>query len=101
VFSIWDKDNNCLSWDDTVIFAALLGLHTVPVMYYQLYNQQAIKNIFHYHSSGNMEGYVCRVAQLFPMSKFENYVAKYVRKGHVQTSEHWLSEPMVRNEMIE
>jgi len=35
----------------------------------------------------------------FPADKFENYVAKYVRKGHVQTSEHWLNEPMVKNEL--
>ena len=35
------------------------------------------------------EGLVCRNADAYPVSKFKQNVFKYVRKGHVQTDEHW------------
>jgi len=103
VFSIWDKDNNCLSWDDTEIFCSLLGLKMVPILAQTIYDEGYLKWLGELitNNSSFMEGYVCRVAHSFPMNKFENYMAKYVRKGHVQTSEHWLNELMIRNELIE
>jgi len=100
VFSIWDKDNNCFSWDDTKIFCDLLGLKPVPEIWWGVYDEQAIHNAYHYYSPGHeVEGYVVRVTNIFSADKFENCVAKYVRKGHVQTSEHWMNEAMVKNEL--
>jgi hypothetical protein len=55
-------------------------------------------NWFKSQDKENMEGYVVRIAESFKMDRFQNVVAKYVRKGHVQTSEHWLNEPLVKNE---
>lgn len=37
----------------------------------------------------NMEGYVIRNINSFHNDDFQKNVAKYVRKGHVQTDEHW------------
>ena len=99
VFSIWDKDNNCLRWDETRIICNTLGLKTVPVKFIGVYSEEFLKRFYLPWMIDSVEGYVVRVAECFPQSKFENYVAKYVRKGHVQTSEHWLNEPMVRNEL--
>jgi hypothetical protein len=35
------------------------------------------------------EGYVVRLAESFTYGQFKNSIAKYVRKGHVQTTKHW------------
>jgi hypothetical protein len=43
------------------------------------------------------EGYVVRVARNFRFAEFSRVVAKYVRKGHVQTSEFWMNQPVVPN----
>ena len=36
-----------------------------------------------------MEGIVTRNCDAFPMEHFKHNVFKWVRKGHVKTSEHW------------
>jgi len=35
------------------------------------------------------EGFVIRLAQGFPADQFSHSIAKYVRKGHVQTDDSW------------
>jgi hypothetical protein len=35
------------------------------------------------------EGYVVRLASSFKFDDFNKSVAKFVRKNHVQTNEHW------------
>ena len=44
-----------------------------------------------------MEGFVVRVTGEIPYAQFGRRVAKWVRAGHVQTDEHWLSRPVERN----
>lgn len=36
------------------------------------------------------EGYVLRLADSFPMSKFRTSTGKFVRAGHVNTVKHWI-----------
>lgn len=43
------------------------------------------------------EGYVVRLLGEF--TDFENSVAKYVRKNHVKTSEHWSHQAIVKNQL--
>ena len=45
------------------------------------------------------EGYVTRVADSFHYDNFANHVVKFVRKGHVTTSDHWMSEQMIKNRL--
>jgi len=94
MFSIWNNNNICLSWDETIKWASLLGLTTVPVLYDGIFDIDAIKNI----DITNKEGYVLRIKDEFHYSDFKTSVAKYVRKNHVQTSKHWTSEKIIRNE---
>lgn len=35
------------------------------------------------------EGYVVRTVEGFAFDEFASHIAKWVRKGHVQTDEHW------------
>jgi len=36
-----------------------------------------------------MEGFVIKTTTSFPTKDFERNIAKYVRKGHIQTDENW------------
>jgi hypothetical protein len=92
VFSIWDGDV-CLSWKDTVDYCKLLNLVTVPVLYEGLYDKNKLPTI----DPLKQEGYVIRSSNSFEYDDFVNNVRKYVRKGHVQTDEHWLNKPIEKN----
>jgi hypothetical protein len=45
------------------------------------------------------EGIVCRVADEFHYDDFQQNYAKAVRKGHVQTDEHWMEKVVVPNKL--
>ncbi len=98
VFSIWDDKNICLSWDDTVEWSGLLGLPVVPVLYRGPWDEDLIKDLHKPNLAGDpCEGYVVRDVASFPYREFRRRVAKYVRKQHVQTGDHWLRGPVVAN----
>ena len=101
VFSIWTDKNVCLSWSDTKEWCSLLGLHTVPELYVGLFSEDTIRSMFSGTSKfgGEQEGYVVRTVEGFPYSEFATHVAKYVRKNHVQTSEFWMTQPVVPNRL--
>jgi ATP-dependent RNA circularization protein (DNA/RNA ligase family) len=99
VFSVWDENNRCLTWKQTLEFCDKLGLKTVPVLYWGLWNDSTK---FHLSvDERKSEGYVVRVDEPFHFSNFSNNVAKYVRKNHVQTNEHWLQQQLVKNKLKE
>jgi hypothetical protein len=99
LFSIWDAYNHALHWDDTVAWANdVLHLCTVPVLYDGIYDAQEIKSAWA-STLGDSEGYVVRLAGAIPYSAFSQSVAKYVRKNHIQTDEHWMSKPVVPNQL--
>jgi hypothetical protein len=51
-------------------------------------------------SRGSIHGYVVRVADSFSYGAYRNHVAKFVRKGHVQTNKHWMhGQRIVRNQL--
>ena len=99
LFSIWDEENNCLSWDDTAELAKEWGIETAPVLYRGIFDEEVIKSVYTKVSrfGGEQEGYVIRTADSFSYDVFSTHVAKFVRKNHVQTSDHWLSEKIVPN----
>lgn len=97
VFSIWEGDR-CLSWGETLVWCALLGLETVPVLYTGPWDQKVIQGLYQErHGVDLMEGYVVRLASEFTYGDFGRSVAKYVRAGHVQTDEHWREKPVEAN----
>ena len=88
-FSIWNEKNECLPWKETLEWFELLGITPVPVLYQGHFNQAALYRIETSLSWDTDEGYVIRLADGFKYKDFKNSVAKYVRKGHVQTTKHW------------
>ena len=102
LFSIWDENNVCLSWSDTVEYARMLGVHTVPVLYKGIWNEDKIAALWDGKSAlgGTGEGYVVRLAESFPYSRFSRSLAKFVRPNHVQTDTHWMQEKITPNKLI-
>jgi len=104
VFSIWNDRNECLSWDETVTWAQLLGLHTVPVIARGIWNEAFVRlsdDVAKSQLGGDREGYVVRLAAGFHYRTFRRSVAKYVRKNHVTTDDHWKSREVVPNHLRE
>lgn len=102
LFSVWNENNICLSWDKTVEVASLLQLETVPVLYRGIYDEKKIKELYLKTSvfGGEQEGYVVRLAESFHYDDFKLSVGKFVRENHVQTSDHWLNQTIVPNGTI-
>jgi hypothetical protein len=96
VFSIWDGDI-CLSWDETVEWCQLLGLVTVPVLGRGFYTENDLRNLK--LDLSKQEGYVVRNAGSFHFDDFSKNCLKWVRKGHVQTSEHWMFSKVQPNKL--
>jgi len=88
-FSIWDERNVCLSWTDTLLYFDLLDVVPVPVLHTGIFSEKVCRDIEKDLQWDKDEGYVVRLAGEFPFSRFKNSIAKYVRKGHVQTTKHW------------
>lgn len=97
VFNIWNEKNYCLDWESTLEWCELLELTTVPVLYDGVYNENQIKKIWNEMDKDKNEGYVIRIANSFHYDEFFNSVAKFVRKEHVTTNQHWMHEKMVAN----
>ncbi len=95
MFSIWNDKNECLSWDETIEWAILLEIKLVPILYRGIYNENTIKHCY----LNNTEGYVIRLTDKFNYSQFKLSVAKFVRKNHVTTSNHWKFEKIERNKL--
>lgn len=98
VFNIWSGET-CLSWDDTLSICEMLKLKTVPAIARFQWNREKLLEIASQQNPLTQEGYVARTARSFHESEFELLVAKYVRKNHVQTSQHWMSDPVVPNKL--
>lgn len=84
------------SWKEVEETAYLLDLPTVPVLFRGTISSEAeLKEIVEGLVSGEsvlggkIEGIVARTAESFQDEEFSECVLKWVRKGHVQTGEHW------------
>jgi hypothetical protein len=96
-FSIWENDR-CLSWDDTLVWFDLLGIVPVETIYGGIYNEKKILESYKPHQQDH-EGFVVRNSNSFNYQDFNNNVAKFVRKGHVQTNDHWMHTKIVPNKI--
>jgi len=100
-FSIWDENNCCLPWFDTVEWFDLIGIESVPILYIGEYDRDLISKIWSRLSPAYHEGFVIRLLEGFHYDAFQNCVAKYVRPDHVQTDEHWLRKTVIPNKLSE
>jgi len=102
MFSIWNE-NTCMSWDDTVEYASILGIETVPVFYDGIYDVEKIIAAFEPFRLKN-EGYVIRIADEFKYIDFRRSIAKFVRpefreKLNNNDEGHWMSKKVIPNKL--
>lgn len=89
IIGIWNERNTLISWSETVEWAAILGLPTVPCIYEGNDFKSATSAWHENFTADNSEGFVVRHAGEIPYELFKKNVAKYVRANHVQTSADW------------
>lgn len=97
VFSIWDQDNFCLSWEDTVSYTNKLGLSIPPILYIGLWDERKIRSLE--INTESSEGYVVRISDKFHYDDYSANCAKFVRQNHVQSDEHWMHQSIVPNQL--
>jgi hypothetical protein len=91
------RDNNIwIPWEGIEEYSYLLDIPTVPVLFKGIVNtEKELKDLVNDLVSkpsqlgGQIEGIVVRNSSLFHNDDFADNVMKWVRKGHVQTDEHW------------
>ena len=96
-FSVWINEK-CMCWDQFLDYCYSRGVSTVPILYDGIYDERLIKAL---HTDDSKEGYVVRLAESFTYDEFEKSVAKFVRKDHVQTDQHWKSAKITKNRLKE
>lgn len=95
--SIWNDKNICLPWDETVEIFSCLDIPTPCTFTSWMWNEEYLQELAEKLNPEECEGYVVRLADSFSYRDFKTSVAKYVRKNHVQTDEHWMTKPIERN----
>lgn len=93
LISVWNSNNECLSWKDTEGWAIKLNMDTVPVLYNGQWDPE---KIFSLHVEGH-EGLVVRVADAFNYDEFGVNVAKFMRPNHVQKNTHRMNGEIHKN----
>lgn len=94
------------SWEEVETWAEVIGLPTVPVLFKGTVSnekelQQLIESFMNQPSAcgGIREGVVARVQREFKDDEFPICIMKCVRANHVQTSEHWKDQEIIRNKL--
>lgn len=100
VFAIFNDQNMCLSWNDTVACASMLNLATVPVLYSGQFNINEIQALDRKAIDSDIfEGYVVRNSDEFSYNDYVNNVSKFVRPNHIRTSDHWRAQAIIPNKL--
>jgi hypothetical protein len=97
-FGLW-VDDRCLNWDTTLTFFESLGITPVRTLVRGSW-EGCVAYLEQSHDAiveSGIEGYVVRTTRDFNSSEFQKVVAKYVRKNHIQTDQHWMAKPVIPN----
>lgn len=95
-----------LSWEEVELWAEEIGVATVPVLFKgQCASEKELKELVESlmiqpsHCGGIREGVVARIQKPFYDYNFSKCVMKCVRANHVQTSEHWKDQEIIKNKI--
>lgn len=96
-----------LNVDESIARANELNLTPVPVLFRGIVKsakelEKIVTDLTKQPSifGGPREGIVVRTVAGFSDSEFSKKVFKWVRKDHVQTSEHWMNQPIVKQNFL-
>jgi hypothetical protein len=98
-----DTTGKWWSWEMTKEMAKELNLPTIPYCATKIFRsdrdlQEVLEKLMLLPSNGGgkaREGHVVRISDEF--TDFSKSVAKWVRKGHVQTDTHWAHQEITKN----
>lgn len=110
LFNVRDMTNRVpamwSSWDEVEMWAEEIGVPTVPVLFKGIVSsEKELKDLVESFMNqpsvcgGIREGVVARLALEFPDESFSLCVMKCVRANHVQTSEHWKDQEIIKNRL--
>lgn len=99
VFNIWNEENVCLSWDETLDYCFLLNLTPVKVIYRGIFDINIINKLHLQLDKEKDEGFVMRLADSFKYTDFSKSVVKWVRSNHVNTDSHWSTQKIIPNKL--
>lgn len=95
-----------MSWAEVQLWAEEIGVPTVPVLFQgSIESEDKLKELVESFMKqpsacgGIREGVVARVAEEFTDNEFSSCVMKCVRANHVQTTEHWKDQEIIRNKL--
>jgi hypothetical protein len=95
-----------LDWSEVELWSQEIGVPTVPVLFRGTVSsenelQELTEDLAAQPSAcgGKREGVVVRIESNFTDLDFSNCIMKSVRKGHVQTSEHWSHQEIIKNKL--
>ena len=98
-FSVWNEKNVALSWDETLMVFEELGIEPVPTLFTGVITEDIVKSLIKNLDLSKQEGFVIRQAGEIEYDSFNKKVAKWVRKGHVQTADHWMFQDVIPNQL--
>jgi len=107
LFNVRDLTSDAwCSWETVELWAEEIGVPTVPVLFKGSVNskvelKELVESFMNQPSAcgGIREGVVTRVEKEFLNEYFHVSVMKCVRANHVQTSEHWKDQEIIRNKL--
>jgi hypothetical protein len=108
LFNVRTLDSSAwYSWDMVELWASEIGVPTVPVLYKgQVNSENELKTLVESFMNqpsccgGIREGVVVRLQKEFLDEDFPSCVMKCVRANHVQTSEHWKNQEIIKNKLV-
>lgn len=90
VFAVIDLNQKIfLSITDTIHVCKLLNLYYVPVIRIEKFDSLDLTVPLKSAFGNEIEGFVIRNVESFSIDQADMNIAKWVRKGHVQTDKHW------------
>lgn len=91
------------SWAEVAVWAGKLHIPTVPVLFTgTATTEKELQHIVEVLAAepsicgGQREGVVVRLMSSYSDTAFPNSIMKWVRKDHVQTTEHWKDQEIVK-----
>jgi hypothetical protein len=102
-----DSSGEWLSFEEVEVVSSILAVPTTPVLWRgRVANEKELQKLVEelakqasLEGSPQREGVVVRLADRIPADGWKMGVAKWVRKNHVQTDDHWTSQKIVRNHL--
>jgi RNA ligase len=95
----WIIGSEVQSWDRTLKRFADIGIIPVPLIYRGPFRSTLFADIAASLDPVQKEGFVVRIAGAFQDQDMSVAMGKYVRAGHVQTDQHWMTSALVPNRL--